>query len=182
MGKCRRGWLWVSVWDLCRSGRSSSSRGVARGIPRHDTGSSHLSAGQFREKDVRLTSLSNSRCVLKMSSGPVPSFLTESSVPHWYLSLPGASAIGTPQNKLLTLLPAPANHSRDTGFRPLSPRPVQENEGLQLGTTNNLVHRVVDLREVRVLVCSPHIIWHSLLIPFARHVSMPCKKSGQPLG
>lgn len=166
MGKYRRRWLWVSVWDLCGSGRSSSSRGVARGIPRHDTGSSHLSAGQFCEKDVRLTSLSNSRCVLKMSS-----FLTESSVPHWYLSLPGASAIGTPQRKLLTLLPAPANHSRDTGFRPLSPRPVQENEGFQLGTTNNLVHRVVDLREVRVLVCSSgHIIWHGLL------------NSGQPLG
>lgn len=37
-----------------------------------------LSASQIHEKDVRFTSLSNSRCIFKMTLGPVSYFLTES--------------------------------------------------------------------------------------------------------
>lgn len=51
-----------------------------RNDTRSDTKSSHLSASQFHEKGVRFTSLSNSRCIFKMTLGPVPYFLTEKSI------------------------------------------------------------------------------------------------------
>ena len=154
--------FWVS---LSGGGRISSRCGVARGVPRHDIRSDHLPAGQFLEKDVRFASLSNSRCVFKCHWDQ---FLLSSPRVQPHSDIQVSQELrqsGRPEaNSPHYLLPLQAI-PKDAGSGPLSPGPAREKEGLQPGITDNSVHRVVDLRAVRVLVCSCRHMAHHLARP-----------------
>jgi len=112
---------------------------------------SHLSASQFREKDIRFISLSNSRCIFKVFLGPVPNFLIESL----FLTVTSQDSLeyqssGRPKATSLCY------------FLPCKPPPIcrlwalspgtsaEEGEGFQLETVDDSAYRVMDLREVSI--------------------------------
>lgn len=135
-----------------------------RNDTRSDTKSSHLPASQFHEKDVRFTSLSNSRCIFKMTLGPVPYFLTESLFLQWHPRTPRSirdqdAEKQTPCVTSCNCKPFPILRLR----APFPGPSAEESEGLRLETVGDSARRITDLRKVRSSVCSQHVSQHHLL-------------------